>query len=119
DDVIDRERNQKQRKTDHGYRRLLRKTGTFPDETAASPPGTVLAHSLAKFRQTPPNAAPYPLARSRFLLGLQNLPALVHAGLQVEVVRTAEFAGILVLGIGRLLQSVRRAAHATPRGRCL
>src|SRR4249920_1469967 len=55
---------------------------------------------------------------SGFLLGLQNLPALVHAGLQIKVVRTAQFAGILVLGIGRLLQRVRRAAHATPRGRC-
>src|SRR3977135_1525931 len=52
-----------------------------------------------------------------FLLGLQNLPALVHAGFQIEVVRTAQFAGILVLGIGRLLQGIRRAAHATPRGR--
>src|SRR6266404_2804982 len=55
---------------------------------------------------------------SGFLLGLENLPALIHAGLQIEVMRTAQFAGILVLGIGRLLQCVRRAAHATPRGRC-
>src|SRR3954452_5823630 len=55
---------------------------------------------------------------SGFLLGLQNLAALVHAGFQIEVVRTAQFAGILVLGIGRLLERVRRAAHATPRGRC-
>src|SRR5215213_10297275 len=76
-----------------------------------------LAHSLAKFGQTPPKAAPYPRIRSGFLL-FQHLPALVHAGLQIEVVRTAQFAGILVLGIGRLLQRVRRTAHATPRGRC-
>ena len=59
-----------------------------------------------------------PDARSGFFLGLQDLPALVHAGLQVEVMRAAQFAGILVLGISRLLQRVRRAAHATPRGRC-
>src|SRR5436305_9376935 len=58
------------------------------------------------------------LSGSGFLLGLQNLAALVHAGLEVEMMRTAQFAGILVLGIGRLLQRVRRAAHATPRGRC-
>src|SRR6202042_3676555 len=51
---------------------------------------------------------------SGVLLGLENLPALVHAGLQIEVMRTAQFAGILVLGIGRLLQGIRRAAHATP-----
>src|SRR6476661_5758199 len=76
-----------------------------------------LAHSLAKFGQTPPGAAPYSRIRSGFLL-FQHLPALIHAGLEVEVVRTAQFAGILVLRIGRLLQRVRRAAHATPRGRC-
>src|SRR5882724_6395764 len=51
---------------------------------------------------------------SGFLLGLEDLAALVHAGLQVEVVRTAQFAGILVLGIGRRLQRICRAAHATP-----
>src|SRR6476646_9034771 len=76
-----------------------------------------LAHSLAKFGQTPQKAASLFRIRSGFLL-LQHLPTLVHAGLEVEVVRTAQFAGILVLGIGRLLQCVRRAAHATPRGRC-
>src|SRR4051812_42179955 len=76
-----------------------------------------LAHSLAKFGQTRVEAVPYSRTRSGFLL-FQPLPALVHAGLEVEVVRTAQFAGILVLGIGRLLQCVRRAAHATPRGRC-
>jgi hypothetical protein len=52
------------------------------------------------------------------LFFLQDLAALVHAGLQIEVVRTAQFAGILVLGIGRLLQGIGRTAHATPRGRC-
>src|SRR5712671_2437790 len=55
---------------------------------------------------------------SGFLLGLQNLTALVHAGLQVEVMGTAQFAGILVLDIGWLLQCICRAAHATPRRRC-
>src|ERR1044071_7386266 len=75
------------------------------------------AYSLAKFWQKRGADVPYSRTRSGFLL-FQHLPALVHAGLEVEVVRTAQFAGILVLGIGRLLQRVRRAAHATPRGRC-
>src|ERR1700733_10388630 len=54
------------------------------------------------------------LPGSGFFLGLQHLPALVHAGLQIEVMRTAQFAGILVLGVSRLLDRIRRAAHATP-----
>src|SRR5437016_4481653 len=54
---------------------------------------------------------------SGFLFGLQNLAALVHAGLQIEVVRTAQFAGILVLNVSGLLERVRRAAHATARRR--
>ena len=33
--------------------------------------------------------------------GLEHLAALVHAGLEVDVVRAAQFAGILVLDIGR------------------
>src|SRR6202012_3886306 len=49
---------------------------------------------------------------------LQNLPALVHAGLQIEVMRTTQLAGVLVLDIGRLLQRIRRTAHASPRRRC-
>src|SRR4051812_47742201 len=56
--------------------------------------------------------------RSGVLLDLENLAALVHAGLQVEVVRTAQFAGILVFGVGRLLERVGGTAHATPRRRC-
>src|SRR4051812_29808171 len=57
--------------------------------------------------------------RSGVLLGLENLAALVHAGLQVEVVRTAQFARILVFGVGRLLERVGGTAHATPRWRGL
>src|SRR5450756_2709587 len=92
-----------------------KRTGTFSGEPLFrdSPPEIVLPHSSAEFR----NQGPTPL-RSGFLLELQDLAALVHAGLQIEVMRTAQFAGILVLGIGRLLQRIRRAAHATPRGRC-
>ena len=42
----------------------------------------------------------------RLHLRSEDLLAAVHAGLQVEVVRTAQFAGILVLDISRLLQRV-------------
>ncbi|AHY55375.1 hypothetical protein BJS_04903 [Bradyrhizobium japonicum SEMIA 5079] len=48
---------------------------------------------------------------------LQDLTALVHAGLEVEMVRTTELAGVLVFHIGRLLDGVCRAAHATTRRR--
>ncbi len=42
----------------------------------------------------------------------QNLTTTVHAGLQVDVVRTAKFAGILVFNVGRSLQRIGRTAHA-------
>ena len=47
-------------------------------------------------------------------LGLdrQNLTAIIHAGLQIDVVRTAQFAGILVLDIARGGESVGRATEA-------
>src|SRR6266545_4401992 len=50
--------------------------------------------------------------------GFEHLPALVHAGLQVDVVGTAQFAGILVLDVGRPLQGVGGPAHPAPRRRC-
>src|SRR6187549_724935 len=53
----------------------------------------------------------------RFSLGLEHGPALVHAGLEVDVVRTAELAGVLVLNVGRLLKRVGRTAHAAAGGR--
>src|SRR5690606_40043399 len=42
-----------------------------------------------------------------------------YAGLQVDMMRTAHLAGILVLDIGRGLQRVGRAAHAALRRRGL
>ncbi len=50
-------------------------------------------------------------------LRLQHLAAAIHAGLQVNVMRAAHFAGILVLDIGRGLEGVGRAAHAALRRR--
>src|SRR4029077_17568183 len=96
---------------------FLRKTGTFARRSATR---FTVGNRLTPFvgRIQAWREAALPDARSGFLLGLENLPALVHAGLQVEVMRAAKLAGILVLGIGRLLKRVRRAAHATPRGRC-
>src|SRR5205814_5339172 len=77
--------------------------------------GKPSSDSLAEFRQARVLAR---LSPSGFLL-LQHLPTFVHTGFQVEVVWAAQFAGILVLDISGLLQCIRRAAHATPRGRCL
>jgi len=48
------------------------------------------------------------------LLG-QHLAAAIHAGLEIDVVRPAQFAGILVFDISRTLQRVRRPTHAASR----
>lgn len=45
-------------------------------------------------------------------LGLENLLALVHAGLQVDVVRTVQFTGLLVFNIGCARYLVTGTAHA-------
>src|SRR5215471_6463439 len=50
---------------------------------------------------------------------LQHLPATIHAGLEIDVVRTAQLARILVFDIGRGLEGVRGASHAPPRRRGL
>jgi hypothetical protein len=50
--------------------------------------------------------------KSAFSLGRQNLAALVEAGLQVDVVGAAKFAGLLVLDPGHGLLMVARTAHA-------
>src|SRR5205085_9365587 len=47
---------------------------------------------------------------SAFGLRLEHLPAAIHAGLQVDVVRTAQFARILVIHIGRTLERIGRTA---------
>src|SRR5262249_30000908 len=50
---------------------------------------------------------------------LEHLAAAVHAGLEIDMVRTAQLARVLVLDIGRLLERVGGAAHAPPRRRGL
>ena len=49
----------------------------------------------------------------------QDLAALVHAGLQVDVVRALQLAGFLVFDEGVGAQRVVRAAHVAPRGEVL
>ena len=49
-------------------------------------------------------------------LGRDDLAALVHAGLQVDVVRPLQFAGFLVLDEGIGAQGVVRATHVAARG---
>src|SRR5262249_58205767 len=53
-------------------------------------------------------------SQSDFLLGLEDLTAAIHAGLQIDVVRAAQFAGSLVLDIGRRCERVGGAAHPPP-----
>ncbi len=55
-----------------------------------------------------------PLWRSGFFrLQVQHLPAAIHAGLEVDVMGTAQLAGILVLDIRRGFQRVGGAAETT------
>src|SRR5262245_5807076 len=56
-------------------------------------------------------------ACSGLFLRLEHLAAAVHSGLEIDVVRPAQFARILVLDIGRLRQRVGGAAHPAPRWR--
>ena len=58
-------------------------------------------------------------ARLEAFLHLHDLAAAIHAGLQVEVMRTVKFAGRLVLDIGIALQGVMSAAHVALRARDL
>src|SRR5688500_15583609 len=46
------------------------------------------------------------------LLGFEDLPAAIHAGLQIHVVRTAQLARILVLDIGGGAQRIGRTTKA-------
>src|SRR5579875_874700 len=62
------------------------------------------------------NLPPFTRPRtSGFGLRLQYLAALVHARLEVDVVRSTQFAGILVLDISRPLERIGGTAHAATR----
>src|SRR5262245_12278135 len=55
---------------------------------------------------------------SGLLLRLEDLPAAVHAGLEIDVVGPAQLTRILVLDVGRRRQRIGGAAHPAPRRRC-
>src|SRR5262249_14833852 len=57
-------------------------------------------------------------APSDLFLRLEDLPAAVHAGLEIDVVGPAQLARILVLHIGRPRQRIGGAAPPAPRRRC-
>src|SRR5262245_57317844 len=61
--------------------------------------------------------------RAQLLLSLgfrlQNLAAAIYAGLGVEVVGSAQFAGILVFHVGGLLERIGGTTHAPARRRRL
>src|SRR3712207_8517011 len=65
----------------------------------------------------PPRSTLFPY--TTLFRSLDDLAALVHAGLQVDVVGPAQLAGVLVLHVAVGLQRVVRAAHVAPRGRGL
>src|SRR3546814_5984659 len=51
--------------------------------------------------------------RSDLFLDLQDLPTAIHAGLQVDVVRAVQLAGIRALDIGVGLDPVRSEEHTS------
>src|SRR5215831_21162482 len=77
-------------------------------------PAPAAAHSRAVPAR--PESA---FAGSDFGLRLEHLPATIHAGLEVDVVRTTQLARVLVLDIGRRLERVGGAPHAAARRRGL
>src|SRR5690606_7743258 len=56
-------------------------------------------------------------AASDLFLGFEDLTAAIHTALQIDMMRTTKFARVLVLDIGRGLESVSRTAHAALRRR--
>src|SRR5437667_9304525 len=55
---------------------------------------------------------------SGLFLRFEDLPAPVHAGLEIDVMGSAQLARILVLDIGRPRERIGGAAHPAPRRRC-
>ena len=57
-------------------------------------------------------AVPYKTQkRLETFLDLHDLTATIHAGLQVDVMRTVQFTGRLVLDIGIILERIMGASH--------
>src|SRR5215470_15587179 len=54
---------------------------------------------------------------SNLRLGLEHLPAAIHAGLEIDVMGPPQLAGVLVLDVSRRLQRVGRTPHAASRRR--
>ena len=95
------------------------------DSGRPEPSSALLPHPLRVEHRTQKGRRP-PALRPKggslilvFRRDLEHLAAAVHAGLQVDVVRTAQFARILVLDIGRSLQRIGRTAHVASRRRRL
>src|SRR5690606_7019873 len=70
-----------------------------------------------------PRQSRFSRARSA-VLRREDLTAAIHAGLEINVVRTAQLAAVLVFDIGGRLERIRRTAEATlhrrrlPLGHC-
>ena len=71
----------------------------------------VASPALILCRRTPDQGADKSI-RSEVTLRIENLTTLVHAGLQVDVVRTVQFTGLLVFYIGGFRHLVTGLAHA-------
>src|SRR5215218_1086460 len=70
---------------------------------------------LTRWPGSEPAAAGH--TRSDFSLDREHLAATVFAALEVDVMRTAALAGLLVLDVGRRLQRIRRPAGSALHAR--
>jgi len=142
DDVVDRQRNQKEadnRPWTSARPSFQAREPFFKQENLGFPGRSVAAcygnafypHQLERIRAQnliPPDVdLPNPSRRDRrrasAAAGQDSFLAFRTAGpctcrFSDRGDATAQLTGILILGIGRLFQSIRRTAHATPRGRC-
>ena len=73
----------------------------------------VYDESSAKPRSDP-GARTRPVGLRLIFLGRQDLPALVHAGFEIDVVRPTQFARVLVLDVAVGRQGMMRAPHIAP-----
>ena len=106
----------RRRDRSHGLRSSLAPARGSPESRRACS-----SAALARAPAPPPTLrrCPSGCVRLPSCLALRICRPPIHAagGLEVDMVRAAQFARILVLDIGRLLQRIGRAAHAATRRR--
>src|SRR5262245_56707706 len=111
DDVEERKRDEQEGKSDQVHDGWPSSRGALQERQARDAP------RRAKFRARRCKLELGLRPPSGLLLRLEDLPAAVHAGLEIDVVGPAQLTRILVLDVGRRRQRIGGAAHPAPRWR--